>query len=1028
MLNPLIIEEESVVNDDPSLEGETPVLIDTFKPGITRPSTPVNMLLHDNFSSHSIIGNQLPSDDMNHHLFTEQTPASNHDGNTRPPLQGMKDSTLNLNQIKYYYTNIDQLTDIKMNELKHIIQSENPDIIGVSEVLTKKNSTINMAELNINNYDCFCDIPTMRRGTVLYFKKSMNARKYNELDSFNFVESVWATFNSHNKERVLIGCMYRSGSSSEENFNNMRNLLSSNKISQFDKVYIAGDFNFPEINWELPDEEHPMVKLLNDNFLIQHVSHPTRYRSGQTSNVLDLVLSNEDDDIQSIGYCNPIDRSDHILIKILTNISINENIQKPRIIYDYNKADFKEFSNFINSQDWSTLQAESFENCYLTIKNLLLQGKEKFVPKIEIKQNNTKPLWMNSTIKKSVKKKYLLFKRYLDSKNKTHYNDYVQARNDTSKQIKHAKRSYEQNIANNSKKNSKAFWRYINSVKKSKPGIASLRKDDNSYTINDKEKAEALDKLFSSVFTRENLANIPNIKEGEHSKGVFISNIYITEKAVMTKLKELNPSKSPGEDGIHPRILKELHKVLAKPLTILFNRSIQENQIPEEWKSAQVTAIFKKGEKSDPNNYRPVSLTPILCKILESFIRDEIQNYMEELKLYTKCQHGFRRKKSCVTQLLEVIEDFTSFIEEKQTFDTIYLDFKKAFDSVPHVRLIKKLEAYGITGTLSKWVENFLQNRTQKVKVGEETSNISKVISGIPQGSILGPTLFTIFINDLPNGIESLCKIFADDTKIYNSSTNHSKVQEDLDKVFEWSQTWQLPFNTSKCKCLHYGKKNPHHQYFLNNIPIQNCTEEKDLGVTFDNTLKFKIHMNNIITKANQMLGLIRRYFKNLDSKSLINIYKSQVRTNLEYGQSVWSPYQVGDRKALENVQRRLTKLLPNLKNLTYKERLRILHLPSLKYRRIRGDLIQVYNIVTGKDEDDYFHHFFKLNPNSTRGHDLKLCVPQANTELRLNVFSRRTINIWNNLDYNTVHAKDVEEFKIRFDNSMKHIEYDYDE
>ena len=277
-------------------------------------------------------------------------------------------------------------------------------------------------------------------------------------------------------------------------------------------------------------------------------------------------------------------------------------------------------------------------------------------------------------------------------------------------------------------------------------------------------------------------------------------------------------------------------------------------------------------------------------------------------------------------------------------------------------------------------------------------------------------------------GLESICKIFADDSKVYDCSDNHHSIQNDLLKIQNWSEKWQLPFNIPKCKCLHYGKNNPNHQYYLNGSLISNCKEEKDLGITFDSTLKFKIHMNNIVSKANQMLGLIRRHFKNLDSQNLISLYKSLVRTNLEYGQSIWSPYQIGDRKLLENVQRRFTKLIPNLKNLPYKERLQLLNLPSLNYRRIRGDLIQLYNIISRKDEDDYFHCFFKFNNNVTRGHDLKLSIPHSRIEASLNVFSRRTISIWNNLDAYVVNAKNVNEFKKLFDNSMKHLEFDYDD
>lgn len=265
-----------------------------------------------------------------------------------------------------------------------------------------------------------------------------------------------------------------------------------------------------------------------------------------------------------------------------------------------------------------------------------------------------------------------------------------------------------------------------------------------------------------------------------------------------------------------------------------------------------------------------MSLTSVICKVLESFIRDSIQDFFEKQDLYTTCQHGFRRARSCVSQLLEVVDDFSSLVDQGQSFDVIYLDFKKAFDSVPHQRLLLKLQAYGITGNILLWIEDFLLNRVQTVKVGNDYSESSPVLSGIPQGSVLGPTLFTIFINDLLECAESFCKIFADDTKVYNVSTKHCQIQNDLDKIHLWSQTCQLPFNAAKCKCMYLGHNNPKNAYFLNKIKICECEEEKDLGATFDPTLKFKIHINNIVSKGNQVLGLIKRNFDYLDKDSLV--------------------------------------------------------------------------------------------------------------------------------------------------------------
>ena len=938
--------------------------------------------------------------------------------------------------VSYYYTNIDQLTSIKMEKIKQLAYEESPDIIGITEILTKhKPEKPTAAELNIKNYDCFYDDSKWERGTVLYIKKSLNARMFNDIQKIGFTESTWATYKSKNKETVLIGCIYRRGKSTLENNAKLRTLLTDQALGQFDRILIAGDFNYPDIDWgsntglwTSDDNEKFIVQAINDAFLIQHVMKPTRHRAGEKSNILDLVLTKDINDINHIDHCTPIDKSDHEVLKIFSTMPKQKEDKEQRVFLDYKRGNYVDFRQFIEQENWEAhLNEHDVENAWQTFVHKINNGITQFIPVVKVNPSKPKPMWTNIEVTKSIKKKHKLFKRYLESRNSIHYKEYVEMRNLASKQIKKAKKSHETKIAQDSKTNPKAFWKYINSKKKCQQGISALKKEDGTYTTNDKEKADILDKLFSSVFTRENKEHIPSIPPGEKSQGIYLPDIIITEEAVEKKLATLDPCKTPGADNLHPRILKELSKSLAKPLALIFNKSLQNGKLPSDWKKANVTAIFKKGEKSEANNYRPVSLTSVVCKVMESFIRDSIQNFLEDLQLYSKCQHGFRRKKSCTTQLLEVMDDFSRFHDKNENFDAIYLDFKKAFDSVPHIRLSRKLEAYGITGNLLSWIEDFLADRTQKVKVGKEESQNSDVISGIPQGSVLGPTLFTVFINDLPECVQSLCKIFADDTKVYNLSSNKDQIQQDLNDIQEWSDKWQLPFNASKCKCLHFGKNNPNNVYYLKETPIACCEEEKDLGITFDTSLKFNEHICNITKKANQVLGLIKRNFKYLDDKNLIKLYKALVRPHLEYGQSVWSPFLKKHKRSIENIQRRTTKLIHFLKNLTYEERLKALDLPSLHYRRLRGDLIQIYNLLKTKDTNEEYKYFFEIKENNTRGHNLKLNKEHCRTDIRKNSFALRNINVWNNLRHETVNAKNVNEFKNLIDKELSHLKFTYE-
>ena len=477
------------------------------------------------------------------------------------------------------------------------------------------------------------------------------------------------------------------------------------------------------------------------------------------------------------------------------------------------------------------------------------------------------------------------------------------------------------------------------------------------------------------------------------------------------------------------RPLKHLSKELSLPLSIIFNKSLSEGHVPELWRLSEVTAIFKKGARNSPNNYRPVSLTCVICKVLESLIADLIRQYMENNNFFTDCQHGFRSHRSCVTQLLQVLNDFTSFIEDKQNFDVIYLDFSKAFDSVPHKRLLIKLKSYGLSGTLLKWIESFLTNRRQRVKVNNSFSNFSNVTSGIPQGSILGPILFIIFINDLPDVVMNICKIFADDSKVYGPSTNHVEIQNDLFKLMDWSEMWQQKFNVDKCSVIHYGRTNENHKYYMDKDhkhELKSSAKEKDVGVTFSKNLKFDEHIQIVTTKANQIVGMIKRSFTFMDTDMFLKLYKSVVRPHLEYANVIWHPQYIRQQKQIENVQRRATKLVSNIKDLSYPDRLKSLNLPSIQYRQLRGDLIQTYKILNQLDnirKEEFF------NPSSidfTRNSEYKLAKPFAKSKLRSNFFSHRVINHWNNLSYFTKSSNTLHDFKVNIDNELYNLQYQF--
>jgi hypothetical protein len=450
-------------------------------------------------------------------------------------------------------------------------------------------------------------------------------------------------------------------------------------------------------------------------------------------------------------------------------------------------------------------------------------------------------------------------------------------------------------------------------------------------------------------------------------------------------------------------------------ITHIFKSSIREGYVPTQWKQANIIPLFKKGSRKKTSNYRPVSLTCICCKLLEKIIRNQIVEHLESQGLININQHGFRKGRSCGTQLLEVMEGWSNILDEGQTWDCVYMDYAKAFDSVPHMRLLEKLNYYGIRGKVWHWIKDFLSGRVQRVGIDGDYSDWLPVTSGIPQGSVLGPILFTIFINDLPDSISSNIKLFADDTKLFRaieSNVDICTLQEDINNLLKWSSLWQLPFNLDKCKVIHYCKNNPKAEYKLGDQNLGTDSEEKDLGVLFNQDLSFNCHISKIINKANSRVGLIKRCFSNIDKEIFLPIYKALVRPILEYCSSIWFPIYKHQIMEIEKIQKRATKLVKEIRNKSYSERLKYLNLDTLHFRRLRSDMLQTFRIIKGIDNLDVAQ-FFHLDQNSrTRGHKYKLKKPRATSKIRQCSFTHRVVNPWNSLKNSTVECDTLNSFK----------------
>ena len=473
--------------------------------------------------------------------------------------------------------------------------------------------------------------------------------------------------------------------------------------------------------------------------------------------------------------------------------------------------------------------------------------------------------------------------------------------------------------------------------------------------------------------------------------------------------------KSIGPGKIHTHCALSL----SIPICLLCQKSVDSGVVPDIWKKANITPSFKSGSKLKLTNYRGISLTSVFCKFTERIIGEHIMKYLQKFNLISPQQHGFMPKLSTVTNLLEHIDIISGALNKGFSVDVIYLDFAKAFDRVPHKRLVLKLASIGITGSLLKWCESFLSNRQQRVVMGENISEWKDILSGVPQGSVLGPLFFLIYLNDLLQLLTTQSKVYADDTKLIsiNKSDQHKFIlQEDLNVIYRWTVDWLLFLNEGKCKIIYLGTKEQllnKNKYFINDIQVTETVAEKDLGVLVTNELDWE---KQIIRNCSNATFAAKAIFESFTFKTIENIkylYKTIIRPKLEYANVIWSPVNKKYINMLERVQRRFTKLGP-LTKLDYNERLIRLGLTSLEIRRIRGDLIQMFKYVKGFDKINFVTPP-KFLKTVTRGHMFKYHGDDLNRKShksRSTYFLNRVKPYWNKLPAEALEATSINGFK----------------
>ncbi|CAH8669480.1 unnamed protein product [Schistosoma bovis] len=790
------------------------------------------------------------------------------------------------------------------------------------------------------------------------------------------------------------------------------------------RCLIIGDFNAPDINWtEMTTEgsinsfDSRLLITLMEHALVQHVSQPTRFGVNQGSSLLDLVITHETEDIVDLNILPPLVNSDHAVLSFAfrtRDMLYDQVTPRPNVW----KANISAIQECAAKTDWLVDTSISVEEAWSVFKGKFRLVTSPFIPYLVPRRPKNSPPWITKTVRKLLRKRKNHWNMFISTGLEQYRSSYCKIRNACKALISKTRHSYEKQLVRDSRYSPKRLFSHIKRRTKRSDGIPSLLIRDNPLILaeNDAEKAEALSEYFSKVFS---IGNEERPMIHCDRDGSLMDPVVIEKDTVLRLLQHLKPDKSSGPDDIHPRIMKAISGEIAEPLAILFDMSLRQSRLPRDWKDAIISLVYKAGSRDLVSNYRPVSLTSAVVKLMEKIIRTAVINYVEGQNLFSRAQHGFRKGLSCLTNLLIAREEWAAVKDRNACVDVIFIDLSKAFDKVSHSGLKFKLKRFGIHNTVVDWISNFLHDKRQRVRVNGALSSWVPVKSGVPQGTILGPLLFLLYVNELPTVAKSSVLLFADDIKIWrpiHSMSDRIVLQDDLSSLVAWLDRWSLEVNPNKSVVMQLNNSDESYDYTLRGFVLPKARNHKDLGVILSNDLKTTSHCKAAAAKGYRVLWSIRRSFQYLDDEMFELLYPIYVRPHLEYGIQAASPCFKYEADMLERVQRRATKMVQGLAGLSYEDRLRHLNLFPLSYRRVRGDLILAYRIL---NDDLGINMSYLLLPSRTdhlRGHSKKVQKPRSN-RLRLEFrFSHRVVNYWNSLPEHVISAPSVNIFKTRLD------------
>ena len=826
---------------------------------------------------------------------------------------------------------------------------------------------------------------------------------------------------------------------------NFKNLHTSIQAQNPYASFYTGDFNGHSKLWWAEGDNTPEGKRLEELFsllnLTQVISEPTNFTPGKKPSCIDLILTDQPNFILDSGSRPSLDSKCHHQI---VHGKINFKIPPPppieRKLWHYNKADSNSIKRSMSSFPWaehlrintdSNWQVKTFHEIFMNImSNFIPNEVKKCIPR--------DPPWINKPLKTLLKRKDRLYRNYKSHGYKEEDKKRLESfRNECKVAIESAKLLYLNNLGsklNNSDTTPKNYWKIIHRVmnKCRAPKIPPILKN-GTFVLNCAEKAKLFNDHFSNQCTL--ILNNSVLPDFHYLTETRISSVHITNNEILTLIRNLNPNKASGSDGISGMMLSICDESVVLPLKIIFQNILDTSIYPDMWKLANVTPIFKKEDKQLVKNYRPISLLPICGKLFEKIVFNSLYNYLNSNNLITNNQSGFRPGDSCTNQLLFLVNEIQEAFENSKSLEVraVFLDISKAFDKVWHKGLIFKLKQNGISGNLLRLFESYLHNRKQRVALNGFHSEYAPIESGVPQGSVLGPLLFLVYINDLQNNIKSNVKFFADDTMLYSvvkdPIKSASDLNHDLEVIKQWAIQWKMAFNPDPNKqateILFSCKKKPvvHPVLYFNGSQVARVNEHKHLGLILHPSLSFEKHLNEKIKKAKKNIGIIKYLNKFLPFKTLNQMYKALVRSHLDYCDVIYHipptihkpPLGISLHDHMEKVEKvqyqaglAVTGAWQGTDRVKLYEEL---GWESLSDRRMCKRVLQLHKIVDGKTPI-YLHD--KLPPNRNVIINLPNVFQhiRCRTDRYLKSFFPNATSTWNKIVSNYHHLPSFEGLK----------------